>query len=180
MLSPRLDGSKEPYKYRGLRFAVSGSRLADCEYRLSLPTTHRKPKTANRTPNTDNLFKCGVGQTQAAITPLGELKMCLMIDYPKYKILDTEDREENRLSVIDRPPPTANRPPNLKDAWEKLKELVRNIKPDENYQCDRCELEPYCKWCPAKGWLYNKTFTSCEPESRRWAEIRKQEIAVFG
>lgn len=29
---------------------------------------------------------------QAAITPQGELKMCVMIDYPKYKIVDTEVR----------------------------------------------------------------------------------------
>jgi len=33
-----------------------------------------------------------VGVGQAAITPFGELKMCVMIDYPKYKILDTQIR----------------------------------------------------------------------------------------
>jgi len=82
MLSPRLDGSKEPYKYRGQnKFLLEKS---ECQI----------TKTDNRKPITENLFKCGVGETQTAITPFGELKMCLMIDYPKYKILETENRRQ--------------------------------------------------------------------------------------
>jgi RecB family exonuclease len=75
-------------------------------------------------------------------------------------------------------PPTAedSRGFALKDAWERLKELVASIKPDKDYKCNRCELKPYCKWCPAKGWLYNRIFTSCDSESRRWAEDRKQVL----
>ncbi|MCK4809520.1 MAG: radical SAM protein [Candidatus Omnitrophica bacterium] len=168
-LSPRLNGSKEPYKYRGRMANNRGqSRLSVIDCRLS-------EEIENRTPKTENLFKCGVGKTQAAITPFGELKMCLMIDYPKYKIL-TEDKAESGLSVIGYRLSEKNehRTPSLKSAWEKLKDLVKNIKPDENYQCDRCEFEPYCKWCPAKAWLHSRTFTSCVPESRGRAEERRQ------
>lgn len=109
------------------------------------------------------LFKCGVGQTQAAITPQGELKMCVMIDYPKYKIL-------NKEVTSNQEPVTREKRLGLKKAWRKLKRLVASIKPDENYQCYRCKLKPYCKWCPARGWLYNMNFSSCDPESRRSAE----------
>ena len=109
-------------------------------------------KTKHRNSNAGNLFKCGVGETQAAITPFGELKMCLMIDYPRYNILESS----------------------LQDCWERLKELVASIKPDENYQCDRCKVEPYCKWCPAKAWLNDRSFTSCDSESRTRAELMKQ------
>jgi len=164
MLLPRLDGSKEPYRYRG--------RLKD-KLVTGLPIRLRKRagklQVRNEKANNYNseycaesildtrlskavLFKCGTGRIQAAITPLGELKLCLMIDFPKFKILDTS----------------------LKDAWCRLKRLASNIKPDKNYQCHKCQLQPYCKWCPARGWLYNRSFTSCEPENYRKAELTKQ------
>ena len=155
MLLPGLDGSKESYKYRGRlkdnldpnpKSQATSKKTAECH------GEHYEIRTVDYGLWTEELFKCGVGVSQAAITPLGELKMCLMIDYPKYKILKGS----------------------LKEAWEKLKELVENIKSDENYQCDKCELEPYCKWCPARGWLENRNFTSCEPESRYWAELRRK------
>lgn len=152
-LSPRLDGSKEPYKYKGQTTEYRGQKIRsviDCH--LSDVGYRRKPKTEDRQPKTENLFKCGAGLSQVAITPQGELKMCLMIDYPKYKILSIS----------------------LKGAWKRLKELVASINPDENYNCDTCELEPYCKWCPAMAWLNYRNFTSCDPESRRQAEMRRQ------
>lgn len=154
MLSPSLDGSKEPYKYRGrLKDTLQATRkdnLEECDFE----SENLIPNTSDRTRITGNLFKCGVGVSQAAITPFGELKMCVMIDYPKYKILKGS----------------------LREAWEKLKELVEKIKPHENYRCTECELEAYCKWCPAKGWLENRNFTSCDPESWRWAELREKAL----
>jgi len=145
MLSPRLNGSKEPFKYRGrlknMLQTIRKDNLGDCDF-----------ATKKQEARTKNLFKCGVGISQVAITPLGELKMCLMINYPKYKILDTS----------------------LKGCWKRLKELANNIRPDRNYKCDNCEFQIYCKWCPANGWLYNKNFTSCEPERRRKAKLIRQ------
>ena len=157
-LLPRLDGSKKPYRYRGrLKNTLQATKkdnLEECDFE----TKNLISNTNDRTPIIEELFKCGVGMSQAAITPLGELKICLMIDYPKYKILKSS----------------------LKEAWEKLKELVRNIKPDENYQCNSCELEPYCKWCPARSWLENRNFTTCDSEGRRWAEIRRRRLENSG
>lgn len=142
MLSRRLDGSDEPFKFRG-----------------SLkPGSRQKAETASKeieegcNVRAESLFKCGVGQTQAAITPSGELKMCLMIDHPTYNILEGS----------------------LKACWGKLKDYVSKIKPDSNYRCDECVLQPYCKWCPARGWLYDKSLTSCDPESRRKAEAMNE------
>jgi len=154
MLLPRLDGSRKPYRYRGrLKDTLQATKkdnLEECDFE----TENLILNVSDRTRITGNLFECGVGISQAAITPLGELKMCLMIDYPKYKILEGS----------------------LKEAWEKLKGLVKSIRPDENYQCDRCELELYCKWCPARGWIENRNFTTCDPESQRWAELREKAL----
>jgi radical SAM protein with 4Fe4S-binding SPASM domain len=158
VLSARLDGSCEPYKYRGnyRKKLVTDNRLEitdkdNCEDR-------GLTRTDSPEPITHNLFKCGAGVSQAAINPLGELKMCVMIDYPKYNILDTS----------------------LRESWQKLKKLAEDITPDEEYKCVECRLQPYCKWCPAKAWLYNKNFTICEPESRYWAEQRKRNYENRG
>jgi radical SAM protein with 4Fe4S-binding SPASM domain len=103
--------------------------------------------------HTPNLFKCGVGLNQAAITPQGELKPCLMIDNPRYSAIDD----------------------GLEGAWDKLKKFIASIKPDENYKCNTCELTDVCKWCPARAWLYDRTFTTCTPENRAWAEKLKEQ-----
>lgn len=147
-LSPRLDGSREPYKYRGVLNAdyrennIPPRECFNDEFSINLRAISKKTR----------LFKCGVGTNQAAITPQGELKVCLMIGYPKYKISD-----------------------NLKERWESLRKIVSAIKPDENYQCNRCKLYAYCNWCPAMGWLYRKSFTLCAPENRKQAFNRSQQ-----
>ena len=194
VFSPRLDGSREPYRYRGemaddrshssevrsQKTEDRGEKTNVTSKRLEAKTHSRFDTcgldafTANkqRKPKSENPFKCGVGVSQAAITPSGELKMCLMIDYPKYKILNGEDARRKTEGRAEKT--------NLEYAWKELKELVGSIKPDKDYKCDMCELEPYCKWCPARGWLDNKSFTSCDPESRRWAEIRRQRLENSG
>lgn len=99
------------------------------------------------------LFSCGAGLTQVAITPQGELKPCLMLDSPRYKIL----------------------PKGLKHAWRKIKRSVSKIAPDEKFACRKCDLWIYCKWCPAQSWLYNKTHTSCVPDLRKQARSIKSK-----
>lgn len=159
ILFPRLDGSREPCRYRGILGSEGFVSTQDKSFNTECEPPNQillesQGKVADSAKITE-LFKCGSGVTQAAITPSGELKVCLMIDYPKYKILRSS----------------------LKLAWSRLKELIEGIRPDDNYQCSRCGLTSYCRWCPARGWSYNRKFTSCEPESRRKAGlIRDYEI----
>lgn len=64
-LSPRLDGSLEPFGY-GLREPAAGLRApGQKDYIIS---------------------ECGAGVSQAAVTPAGEIKRCIMIDHPKVDI----------------------------------------------------------------------------------------------
>jgi radical SAM protein with 4Fe4S-binding SPASM domain len=148
MLSPRLDGSREPYKYRGSLSMAPQQQNKDCGELGS----RRTPNTEHLTPHTETLFGCGAGLSQAAITPQGELKLCLMINRPRYNIAEFS----------------------LKECWVKLSEFQERIAPDKNYRCDRCKLQAYCKWCPARGWLYQRSFTACAPESRKKAELNRQ------
>lgn len=170
ILSPRLDGSEEPFKYRGKlseKIATDQkSHVSENKHRLTgkRDFTDCNSGSDNREPTTENLFRCGVGVSQAAITPQGELKPCLMLDYPRLKILHTKNQEPNTDYQ------------KLKEAWERLKEVVSSIKPYKNYKCKRCNLQAYYKWCPASGWLYNKNFTSCEPGSRKNARNTIQNL----
>jgi len=86
MLSARLDGSKEPYKYRGRPRDNSEFKVKNSKLKSKIGKEVCDSKELVPGPKTKNLFKCGVGISQVAITPQGELKMCLMIDYPRYKI----------------------------------------------------------------------------------------------
>jgi len=164
-LSPRLDGDREPYRYRGWlnEKPVAGNTSQVTRHRSDIKRQkcdleECNINTEHRTPNTEHLFNCGVGVSQVTINPFGELKMCLLIDYPKYRILNKQV-SGIRYQV-------SGQENGLRDAWERLKELVADIKPDKNYQCDKCSLYSYCKWCPGQAWLYNRTFTACEPESQ--------------
>lgn len=164
MLSRRLDGSGEPYRYRGRKEVSEFESFRVREFR------NREEKIEDydligikkEEANQKNLFECGVGVSQAAITPQGEFKPCLMIDEPRYKI------------VVSRKSQVAS----LKEGWKSLREFIASVKPDENYKCQNCRLKIFCKWCPAKSWLYKRNFTSCEQESKKWAEIRKMEVNV--
>ncbi len=140
---PRLDGSRKPYRYKA----------REIERIIQMEKTDLGRDTAyGWSPDDSNFFNCEGGETKAAITPMGELKICVNIDKPKYDI------QKNSLS----------------DCWEKLREFVRGVKPDKNYHCGECELKLYCAWCPAISWLESRSFSTCNPESRRFAQIRKK------
>lgn len=121
---------------------------ADCKPFL----LRRKLSTANRLPETSICFKqsksalktkevffCGAGLTQAAITPAGELKFCLDINYPKFDILKM----------------------GFKRAWRQLNTLASFVKIDKQFECDACVNQPHCAWCPGYSWIMTKTFTKC-------------------
>ncbi len=146
MLTLCLDGSKEPYRHRSSAITALENRARSDKENFFDKCDFKKRK---------ELFQCGAGSMQAAITPAGELKMCLAIDYPKHRILESS----------------------FKKAWQGLVELRESIESDNNTKCNNCKLSAYCDWCPAKAWLKNRTFTACSPESRHWAEIRRLDYA---
>ena len=145
---PRLDGSEQPYKYRAKPAVKNGlCRLKNRRVKFS---TEECPE-ASGNKGSRELFFCGAGLTQAAITPAGELKLCLMIDYPRYKIRESSFAE----------------------CWSRLKKFVQSIKIGKDYKCQDCSLRPYCKSCPAISWLKARDFFSCDTESKLWAESER-------
>lgn len=163
MLFPRIDGSTEPLKYRGVM-------KNDRETRHSSKPTKRSGSAGvglengciERSREIQKGFSCGVGISQAAITPLGELKMCLMIDYPKYKIIRDSAKESKSQGLM------------LKDAWERLKKMVASVDAALPRKCNYCKFGDSCKWCPARGWLVDKDFAACDTDSLHFARLRRK------
>jgi radical SAM protein with 4Fe4S-binding SPASM domain len=160
MLSPRLDGSRAPFEYRS-RPAVRAQEYNGKRKPESGVFSRSSSQECGGTPG-GTLFSCGAGSSQAAITPSGQIKACVMIDHPRYRIIETAG-EKHRAD--------------LSTGWDRLKKFFGSVKADENYRCGACELKNYCKWCPAKGWLYERNFTACEPESRRGAELARRSLS---
>jgi len=152
-LFPRLDGSSEPLKYRNSIPSIL-SNMEDELFCSDIKTQASRHAPTDRRGNNRHLFFCTAGSTHAAITPKGELKICLMIDFPKFKILDNS----------------------LKHAWERLKALVSSFKLDKDYRCYSCELRAYCNWCPARSWLQERSFKACSSDSRLWAQALKERL----
>ncbi len=62
-----------------------------------------------------NMFECGAGRTQCAITPDGRLKLCVMVDWPKTKI--------------------TNCPQSFQKAWQDLPRLINKKTNKGNCPC---------------------------------------------
>lgn len=167
-LSRKLDGSPEPYEFRGSLKEKTGILHKrrfnnDKDYILKKNCDYDIVEL-----KTNNLFKCGVGLSQAAITPQGELKPCLMIEEPKYKIkvIRQSETEEKRLSLL--------------MAWDKIKGFVSSLAPDSDYKCATCDLRVYCKWCPAKGWLSSGSLLMPDSECYQAAGVLKKRTINEG
>ena len=114
-LLPRLNGSRQPFAYRA---------------RQSL-----RPYAPDVECGTRDFFSCGIGLTQAAITPAGELKMCVMFDHPKYNILDKG--------------PAGG----FQRAWDRLKRLAVSMQFPDGHRWQGAPEIPDSPSCPAIAWL---------------------------
>ena len=153
LLFPRLDGSTIPYRFRGSGgTAPAGKKTNTVVRKKRLRNAAAVPQQSSHV----DLFPCGAGKTQAAITPAGELKMCVMIDAPRYLIPETS----------------------LPECWGKLKLFARQVTPDSRYACGDCELSAHCCWCPGRAWLKNHSYTACDLECKRWAQAKHEEACL--
>lgn len=153
-LQPRLDRSKVPFKHSisaeeaySLRRACYPEMFARYDEKGRL-----RKRTKSKKRNLKRLFNCGAGYTDLTISPYGELKTCIDIDYPKYRVLEGS----------------------VKDGWQVIKDLVDNLKPPKDWACRSCHLIEYCSWCPARAYLNDGNFSSCDSYSRREAEFLRK------
>lgn len=152
-LLPRHDRSKTALKY-SLSPEESYYLRRAC-YPEVFAKNNKKGRSYTKVKSRRNLkqlFNCGAGYSDLTISPRGELKICIDINYPKYKILEGS----------------------LKDGWDSIQNLVDNAKPPKDWTCRSCDLVEYCSWCPGRAYLYDGNFSSCDSYSRRSAEFLRK------
>ena len=149
LVHPKIDGSKEPLAFRlspkqGIELEVQNQpNLFDEERNRR----EKKEVSSKR----DGLFYCNAGRNSLAITPYGEMNLCLEYHFPQYDL----------------------RKGSLSEGWRELVNYVKSAKPGENYQCKNCELQEFCQWCPAEGWLNKGDRNACISYFKELARIRK-------
>ena len=149
LIHPRIDGSREPLRYR-----ISPQDAIDLELRCQphLFEEEKNPKKKKEPSFKKNgFFYCDAGKNSLAITPYGEMNLCLEYRFPQYDL--------RRGTVA--------------QGWKELINYVKSTKPTSTYQCKDCELQEFCQWCPAVGWLEKKDRGACSPYYRELARIRR-------
>lgn len=149
LINPRIDGSKVPLQYR-----ISPEAAIDLElgYQPRLSEEEKNPREKKKlsSKKVDFLY-CNAGKNSLAITPYGEMNLCLEYRFPQYDL--------RRGSV--------------REGWKELVNYVKSTKPASTYQCKDCELRQFCQWCPAVGLLEEGNRSGCSSYYRELARIRK-------
>jgi len=149
-IHPRIDGSREP-----LFFRLSPKEGIELE-RKNRPNLFEEERNRKEKGEVslkrDGLFYCDAGRNSLAITPYGKINLCLEYHFPGYDL----------------------RKGGVSEGWKELVNYVKSAKPGKNYQCKNCELQEFCQWCPAEGWLNKGDRGACVPYFRELARIRKE------
>ena len=146
-IHPKIEGSKEP-----LSFRLSPKEGIELETRNQPYLLEEEKKSRESFSKRDGLFYCNAGRNSLAITPYGEMNLCLEYHFPQYDL----------------------RKGSLSEGWEKLLNYVKSARPSKNYQCENCDLRESCQWCPAEGWLNKGDRNACVHYFKELAKIRKE------
>ena len=150
LIHPRIDGSKEPLKYR-----LSPRKAIELELKSDLSPVEEGLDLVEESEKESGqacLFNCSAGRNSLAITPDGKLNLCLECRIPGYDV----------------------RKGTLAEGWGKLSEYVNSMRPSASFECTHCELGPYCDWCPSAGLLEKGDLSACVDYHRQLASIRKK------
>lgn len=146
---PRIDGSKVPISFR-----LSPEEWIELEMKESSSLFEEEKKSPESSSKERRFFYCDAGRNSLAITPYGEVKLCLTYPFPRYEL----------------------RKQSLSSAWKNLVNFVKSKQPGKNHECYNCELFKFCNSCPVDGWLEQRDCSACVPYLKRVAEVRQQRM----
>ena len=149
---PRANGSLEPLQYR-----VAPHDVVRIDEELIGSQRWRaegggEKETACQAR--EGLFTCMCGKSSLAVTPYGQMNLCVSLPTPKY------DLQTGTVS----------------DGWRTLVELVdgANAQPGEAYECPTCNLQGHCRQGPMNAYLETGDLSPCLPYFKELAGLEKQ------
>ncbi len=149
---PRVDGSLEPLQYRIAPHDVV--RIDDALVGSKRWRAEGGGEKETACQAGEGLFTCMCGKSSLAVTPYGQMNLCVSLTTPKY------DLQTGTVS----------------DGWRTLVELVdgANAQPGEAYECPTCTVEGHCRQGPMNAYLETGDLSPCLPYFKELAEVEKQ------
>lgn len=136
----RTDGALTPLQYR-----LSPAEKAALDHR-KLGAGLAQWVSDSCSPD-EPFISCACGHTRFAVTPYGEMNLCVAFPIPKYDL----------------------RAGTVHAGWEVLKRTVDEARPGAEYQCPTCSLNRFCRQGRSDAWLETGDMSRCLPHFKEWA-----------
>jgi radical SAM protein with 4Fe4S-binding SPASM domain len=156
---PRVDGCREPLQFRlSPEDVVRITRQMGGYQKWKAEGGGEQEQGCEGSPN--GLFTCKCGRTSLAITPYGQMNLCVSLPTPKYDL-------------------TAG---TVAEGWRQLVEFVNraNDSPGPAYECPRCDLRNGCRQGPMNAWLETTDLSPCLPYFKELAALERQATQDAG
>jgi len=145
-INPRQDGSVEPLHYR-----ITPQEVIQLDQEI-LGEGHREGQEEKKCQANEGLFSCGCGKSSVAVTPYGEMNLCINFAVPQYDL----------------------RTGSVSQGWQVLVEYINSVGPNQAYECPSCDVRDYCRQSPVDAWLETGDFSPCLPYFKELASAEKQ------
>ena len=145
-ITPRQDGSLEPLNYR-----MTAQQVIQLDQEI-LGGWHKEGQEEKKCQASEGLFRCGCGKSSVAVTPYGEMNLCINFPVPQYNL----------------------RTGNVSSGWKGLVEYIDSARPSQAYECPSCDLRACCRQGPVDAWLERGDFSPCLPYFKELATLEKQ------
>lgn len=149
-IHPRTDGDAAPLAYRlapELKTALESRKLGE-------PRSAQDPDACF--PE-EPFISCACGRTRFAVTPYGEMNLCVAFPTPKYDL----------------------RRGTVREGWALLKETVEQAKPTAQYGCHTCNVSRSCRQGRSDAWLETGDMSACLPHFKEWATLEHHTHALL-
>ncbi len=99
-----------------------------------------------------DFISCLCGRSNFAITPYGEMNLCIAFPTPRYDL----------------------RKGTVKEGWAVLKRTVDQAQPNERYECPTCDVRSHCRQGRSDAWLETGDMSVCLPHYKEFAVLEQR------
>ncbi len=143
-ITPKSDGDLAPLQYR---LAPDEKVRLDRAMLQFLDVTDTGACGA-----TSDFISCACGRSSFAITPYGEMNLCVAFPMPRYDL----------------------RTGTVKDGWDVLKHTVDLAQPNANDECPTCNVQSRCRQGRSDAWIETGDMSVCLPHFKEFAVLEQR------
>ena len=99
-----------------------------------------------------DFISCLCGRSNFAITPYGEMNLCIAFPMPKYDL----------------------RKGTVREGWEVLKKTVDRARPNDRYECPACDVRSRCRQGRSDAWIETGDMSVCLPHFKEFAVLEQR------